>query len=110
MCARTRCNFSGFTIFLKNKCFFCSTEWPASDRSSPSTSYQACRPKISPALSKKEIKKSADGSQLLQDAVSALINLGYRKPDAEKSVRDVLRRGEKSLEEILKESLRRMSP
>jgi len=39
-----------------------------------------------------EIKKSADGSQLLQDAVSALINLGYRKPDAEKSVRDVLKR------------------
>jgi Holliday junction DNA helicase RuvA len=57
-----------------------------------------------------EIRKSADGSQLLQDAVSALVNLGYRKPDAEKSVRDVLRRGEKSLEEILKESLRRMSP
>lgn len=57
-----------------------------------------------------EIKKSADGSQLLQDAVSALVNLGYRKPDAEKSVRDVLKRGERSLEEVLKESLRRMSP
>lgn len=57
-----------------------------------------------------EIKKSPDGSQLLQDAVSALVNLGYRKPDAEKNVRDVLRKGDRSLEDVLKESLRRMSP
>lgn len=53
--------------------------------------------------------KSGDGPQLLQDAVSALVNLGYRKADAEKSVRDVLKKGEGSLEELLKESLRRMS-
>lgn len=49
-------------------------------------------------------------SQLLLDAVSALINLGYKRPDAEKIVREVLKRGEHSLENVLKESLRRMSP
>lgn len=57
-----------------------------------------------------ESRKPGDDSQLLQDAVSALINLGYRKADAEKNVRDVLRKGGGSLEELLKESLRRLSP
>ena len=49
------------------------------------------------------------GSGLLHDAVSALVNLGYRKPDAEKHVRDVLSGGAKTLEDALKESLRRLS-
>jgi holliday junction DNA helicase RuvA len=48
-------------------------------------------------------------SQLTQDAVSALVNLGYRKPEAESTVRAVLKEGPTSLEEVLKESLRRMS-
>ncbi len=51
----------------------------------------------------------SDGSQLMRDAVSALVNLGYRKADAEKNVRDILRKGEHTLEEVLKEVLRRMS-
>jgi Holliday junction DNA helicase RuvA len=49
------------------------------------------------------------GSQLFHDAVSALVNLGYRKPDAEKNVRDVLKKGADALEDVLKESLRRLS-
>ena len=49
-------------------------------------------------------------SQLLLDAVSALVNLGYKRPEAEKMVREVLKRGERSLETVLKETLRRMSP
>lgn len=49
-------------------------------------------------------------SQLLSDAVSALVNLGYKRADAEKSVRDVLKRGTHSLEGVLKESLRLLSP
>jgi Holliday junction DNA helicase RuvA len=54
---------------------------------------------------------AAEGApQLLLDAVSALVNLGYKRPEAEKVVRDVLRRGERSLESALKESLRRLSP
>lgn len=56
-----------------------------------------------------EAVSSSDGSQLARDAVSALVNLGYRKADAEKYVRDVSQHGEHSLEEVLKEVLRRMS-
>lgn len=57
-----------------------------------------------------ETAKIEGGSQLLSDAVSALVNLGYKRPEAEKIVREVLRRGERSLENVLKESLRRVSP
>jgi holliday junction DNA helicase RuvA len=53
----------------------------------------------------------ADGAaQLLLDAVSALVNLGYKRPEAEKLVREVLKRGERSLENVIKETLRRLSP
>jgi Holliday junction DNA helicase RuvA len=52
---------------------------------------------------------SENGSQLLQDAVSALVNLGYRKAEVEKILRDVIRAGTQSLEEVIKEVLRRMS-
>ena len=53
----------------------------------------------------------ADGnSQLVLDAVSALLNLGYKRPDAEKAVREALKRGGDSLEDVLKETLRRLSP
>ena len=54
-------------------------------------------------------KPSYGDSQLMQDAVSALVNLGYRKAEAENNVRTVLKRGQVSLEEVLKEALRRMS-
>ena len=50
----------------------------------------------------------SDGSQLMRDAVSALVNLGYRQGEAEKSVRDITRQGEKTLAEVLKEALRRL--
>ena len=56
-----------------------------------------------------ENRRDEAGSQLFHDAVSALVNLGYRKPDAEKNVRDVLKSGAAALESVLKESLRRMS-
>ncbi|HEU4345932.1 MAG TPA: Holliday junction branch migration protein RuvA [Candidatus Binatia bacterium] len=51
----------------------------------------------------------SDGSQLSQDSISALVNLGYRKNEVEKNVRDVIHDGKRSLEEIIKEVLRRMS-
>jgi Holliday junction DNA helicase RuvA len=57
-----------------------------------------------------ESSRDDRASQLLLDAVSALVNLGYKRPEAEKLVRDVLKSGEHSLEGALKESLRRMSP
>jgi holliday junction DNA helicase RuvA len=56
-----------------------------------------------------ENRRDEAGSELFHDAVSALVNLGYRKPDAEKNVRDVLKSGAAALESVLKESLRRMS-
>ena len=56
-----------------------------------------------------ELPKSAAGSQLILDAVSALVNLGYKKPDAEKYVSEALKSGNHTLESVLKETLRRMS-
>lgn len=56
-----------------------------------------------------EARADDGGSELFHDAVSALVNLGYRKPDAEKNVREVLKSGATALENVLKESLRKMS-
>jgi Holliday junction DNA helicase RuvA len=56
-----------------------------------------------------ESPKAQPGSQLTQDAVSALVNLGYKKLEAEKHVREALKNGEHSLESVLKEALRRIS-
>jgi Holliday junction DNA helicase RuvA len=50
------------------------------------------------------------GSQVMQDAVSALVNLGYKRPEAEKMVREVLKNGDRSLENVLKDTLRRLGP
>lgn len=52
--------------------------------------------------------KPEASSQKMQDAVSALINLGYKKPEIEKTVRDVLKNRELSLEDVLRETLRQM--
>ena len=52
--------------------------------------------------------KPEASSQKMQDAVSALINLGYKKPEIEKTVREVLKNGELSLEDVLRETLRHM--
>lgn len=43
------------------------------------------------------------------DAMSALLNLGYRRADAERTVRQVLRKGASELETVLKEALRLLS-
>jgi Holliday junction DNA helicase RuvA len=52
---------------------------------------------------------SENGCELMQDAVSALVNLGYRRAEVEKNLRDIIRSGTQSLEEVIKEALRRMS-
>jgi len=49
------------------------------------------------------------GSHLMQDAVSALVNLGYRQAEVEKNVRDTIQSGTATLEDVIKEVLRRMS-
>ena len=56
-----------------------------------------------------ESPKAEIGSHVMQDAVSALVNLGYKGPEAEKMVREVLRSGDRSLENVLKDTLRRLS-
>jgi Holliday junction DNA helicase RuvA len=56
-----------------------------------------------------ESPKSVADSHLMLDAVSALVNLGYKKPDAEKYVGEALKSGNHTLESVLKETLRRMS-
>jgi Holliday junction DNA helicase RuvA len=48
-------------------------------------------------------------SQLMRDVLSALVNLGYRASETERTVRDVLQEGKKTLEDVLKETLRRLS-
>ncbi len=51
-----------------------------------------------------------DGSsQLMRDAVSALVNLGYRRGESERIVREVVNGDEGNLEVVLKETLRRLS-
>lgn len=52
---------------------------------------------------------AGDGSQLARDAVSALVNLGYRRAEAEKSVREIAKKEEGTLADVLKEALRRLS-
>jgi Holliday junction DNA helicase RuvA len=51
-----------------------------------------------------------DGSsQLMRDAVSALVNLGYRRGESERIVCEVVNGEERNLEVVLKETLRRLS-
>lgn len=50
----------------------------------------------------------SNDAQLIQDAVSALVNLGYKKAEVEKNVRDMIENGKRTLEEVIKEVLRRM--
>jgi Holliday junction DNA helicase RuvA len=46
---------------------------------------------------------------LASEAVSALVNLGYRRGEAEKTVREVVQRGVTTIAEIIRESLRSLS-
>ncbi|HEY7166994.1 MAG TPA: Holliday junction branch migration protein RuvA [Candidatus Binatia bacterium] len=48
--------------------------------------------------------------RLMQDAVSALMNLGYRQGEVEKNVREAIHSGGQTLEGVIKDVLRRMSP
>ncbi len=56
-----------------------------------------------------ESAASDKGSQLMQDAVSALVNLGYRQGEVEKNVREALQSGKRTLEDVIKDVLRTMS-
>ncbi len=53
-----------------------------------------------------DIASAAAGPGIRGDALSALVNLGYRRADAERAVRQVLTEGATELETVLKEALR----
>ena len=46
--------------------------------------------------------------RLMGEAVSALVNLGYKRPQAEKTAGEIVRRGEADLANVIRESLRRL--
>ena len=48
-------------------------------------------------------------SPLSTEATSALVNLGYRQAQAEKTVRTVVRDGHATIADVIRESLRRLS-
>ena len=56
-----------------------------------------------------ETAAPSQASHLMLDAVSALVNLGYRQAEVEKNVRDTIRAGKQSLEDVIEEVLRRVS-
>jgi len=49
------------------------------------------------------------GSGLEAEAVSALVNLGYRRPEAERAVKAAHGAGEQGLESIIRDALKRLS-
>jgi Holliday junction DNA helicase RuvA len=50
-----------------------------------------------------------DGSGADAEAVSALVNLGYRQPEAERAVRAVTAAGAKELAEVIRRALQKLS-
>lgn len=52
---------------------------------------------------------STEQSALVAEAVSALVNLGYRRAEAEKTAREALRRGAITIADLIRESLRSLS-
>ena len=49
---------------------------------------------------------SGEQSRVTTEAVSALVNLGYRKTEAERSVGLALKGGKKEVAEVIREALR----
>ena len=45
-------------------------------------------------------------TQEFEDALSALINLGYKRPQAEKSLKVAVSRGSQSLQDLIKDALK----
>ena len=60
-----------------------------------------------PATDDGEPKQRAE---VMQDAVSALMNLGYRQGEVGKTFATPIQSGRQTLEDVIKDVLRRMSP
>ncbi len=69
------------------------------------------RGKVAPAVSgeKAPVPSSPDEARMSEDVVSALVNLGYRKKDAEGAFRHVWESGERSIETFIRKALARLA-
>lgn len=61
------------------------------------------------ALADGHLGVSGEPVPLSAEAVSALVNLGYRRAEAERAVRDVMRRGVTAIADMIREALRSLS-
>jgi holliday junction DNA helicase RuvA len=61
------------------------------------------------ALENGDLGIPGEQTPLSAEAVSALVNLGYRRTEAEKAVRDAVRRGVTVIADLIRESLRSLS-
>jgi len=52
------------------------------------------------------LSTSSNNIPVIDDATSALVNLGYKRQESERAVRDAMERGLSDIEEIIKEALR----
>ncbi len=53
---------------------------------------------------------SPDEARMSEDVINALVNLGYRKKDAERAFRHVWESGERSIEAFIRKALARLAP
>ncbi|MEW6600272.1 MAG: Holliday junction branch migration protein RuvA [Nitrospirota bacterium] len=58
-----------------------------------------------PSLGSDEAYGSKERS-VAEDAISALVNLGYKKPSAERAVENAVRAGTSAIEDVIKEALK----
>jgi Holliday junction DNA helicase RuvA len=61
------------------------------------------------ALQDGHLGVSGEPVPLSAEAVSALVNLGYRRAEAERAVREVMRRGVTAIADMIREALRSLS-
>jgi Holliday junction DNA helicase RuvA len=69
------------------------------------------RGKVAPAGGEAApVPSPPDEARMSEDVVNALVNLGYRKKDAERAFRQVWDSGERSIEAFIRKSLARLAP
>ncbi len=66
------------------------------------------REKIPPEGAEPRVAPSGAGA-VREDAVSALVNLGYRRPDAERAVAAAAADGKGEFEDLIRDALRRLA-
>lgn len=58
---------------------------------------------------KQDITMSDEESRMMDDVLAALVNLGYKKKDAEKALKSTWEKGERNVEVLIRKSLARLS-